>query len=304
MKKIINWLKNNKILSIVLSVLILTLFFETGYIKSIKGKAENIREASYRKAFFDLSSSLSDISNNLSKALVTDSPKKLYEISSKISTMSACARSALSYLPLKNIDFSDAMSFLSQAGEYIYSLSNKNAIGITDRKNLKDLSNYGEKLKNSVLNMENAFLTGELNFNDIISSDSEDGNIYLSQAHSSLGRYPSLIYDGSFSNHTLSLSNESTLSEITEDEARKRALDFLSHINIIKTNLENRTEGITETYGFSIEDDKENKYFIDVTVKGGNIISFISSRGISEINLDGGFILVFPNCIRLIALVI
>ncbi len=282
MKKIINWIKNNKILSVVLSVLIIALFFETGYIKSIKGKAENIREASYRKAFFDLSSSISDISNNLSKALVTDSPKKLYEISSEINTMAACAKSALGYLPLKNIDFNESMTFLSQAGEYIYSLSNKSAVGITDRKNLKDLSAYGEKLKNSVLNMENAFLTGELDFDSIISSDNEDGNIYLSDAHSSLGRYPSLIYDGASSHHNLNLSKESTVPEITEEEARKKALDFLSHINIIKTNSENRTEGMTETYCFSMEDDKENKYFIDVTVKGGNIISFISSKEVDD----------------------
>ena len=58
MKKIINWLKNNKITGVVLSVLILTIFLETGYIKSINGKAEDIKETTFRKAFFDLSSSV------------------------------------------------------------------------------------------------------------------------------------------------------------------------------------------------------------------------------------------------------
>lgn len=294
MKELFFYFKKNKGLTLTAILLALSLFLQTGYVKRLKNEVANITNAKYQKAFFDLSTALSNIDTSLGKALVTNDSSHLNLIANEICREASYARACLGDLPKKDINLKNSQKFLSQVSDYILMLSLKTAAGenpgVTERKNLKSLSSYADKLSSSVLEMENKFLTGELDFNTIVtaSADDEAANGHFKNLEAQFENYPSLIYDGPFSDHISTLNAKALENEPETDKetARKKALSFLDFIEISNIYDASDAIGRLETYGFFTETKNGSHIFADVTKKGGHIISYINSREITEDNLS------------------
>jgi len=293
MKELFFYFKKNKALSITSLLLALALFVQTGYVKRLQNDITNITDAKYQKAFFDLSTALSNIDTSLGKALITDEGSHLNLIANEIGREASYARACLGDLPKKDVNLKNSQKFLSQVSDYILMLSSKTSkgekLGVTERKNLKNLSAYADKLSSSVLEMENQFLTGELDFNSIVSASADDeaANGHLKNLEAQFENYPSLIYDGPFSDHISTLNAKALENEpeIDKNTARKKAVDFLNFQGTIKLNDASDATGKIETYGFFAETKNNSRIFIDVTKKGGHIISYLNSKEVYEDNI-------------------
>ncbi len=200
----------------------------------------SILETSYRRAVQEAALNLSNISTDLVKGMYTGTPEQLSQVSAKLWKEASSAKSAISVLPVAELHLDKTNEFLSQVGDYSMYLSRKALSGekltAEEQENFRKLREYADRLSEAVDELDDELERGEISFEEIqtlvakgIDTDDLDENLPTLVTNSSLDAmeggfsgYPSLIYDGPFSDHILDKTPEisKTGSEITEAEAR------------------------------------------------------------------------------------
>ncbi len=247
---------------------------------------------SNERALTQLGTYLDDISLNLQKCMYCNSEGMLSDVSSKLWRSSSSAKESLSELTDGNTEISGVYKFLSQVGEYTLSLKKRIANGerITaeETKNLTKLLEYAQNLSKNVNYLIEQEENGVLDFEEIkttLQSDTEErmylGN-ELNDANQSLNDYPTLIYDGPFSDHIMNKKSAVTenLQQVTETQAKERAAKFLD-IKSEDLHFLSKTQNNMSTYTFY-----NSEYTISVTQKGGIVSSFVTSDFVSQIELS------------------
>lgn len=262
---------------------------------------ENTVNNGYNRAFHDLASYIDNIDTQLTKAQLASSAAQLASISSEIFKESAEAKSALGQLPFSNVSLDNTAKFLSQVGDYTYVLSqnaiNGGEISDDDRENLKSLNEYSAALKDSLSGIEEKLYSGDITFSEL--EDDTDGVkaaggdvlTDLENVEKSFDDYPSLIYDGPFSEHIE--NRESAMlkdaPEITRSEALKKAQQFLD-VRGNDLKFENMSENTAiDTYTFT-KSTRGEEMSISITKRGGYVLSFldnIEQPGEENYDIDG-----------------
>ncbi len=246
---------------------------------------------SNERALSQIGSYHDDISLNLQKCMYSQSEGMLSDVSSKLWRSSASAKENLSEITDGNTEVSGVYKFLSQVGEYTLSLNERLASGevLSDEEttNLNALLDYSKQLSDGVNYLITQEENGLLDFNEIKSTLQNDGRtaVYLgdelNDANQSLNDYPTLIYDGPFSDHINNKKSVLTegLDTVSQEEALKKAAEF---IGTEEENLKllSKTENNLSTYNFYNGD-----YTVSVTQKGGIVCSMLTNMYATEIKL-------------------
>ena len=275
-----------------LSAVVITLTI-WGAVNSFKlAVAEREIKVSNERALTQLGTYLDDINLNLQKCTYCSGSRMLSDVTSKLWRSSASAKESLSEITDGSVELSGVYKFLSQVGEYTLSLKERIAKGekITteETENLNKLLKYSEQLSKSVNYLIEQEENGLLDFEEIKSTLQSQGNertllsTGLNDANQSLNDYPTLIYDGPFSDHIM--NKKSVLVEdlkvVTEAQAIEKAASFLK-IKSDLLQLLSKTQNNLSTYTFYNQD-----CTISVTQKGGKVVSMLKSRYASEIKLS------------------
>ncbi len=196
-------------------------------------------ESGYRRAVQEAAVNLSNISTDLVKGMYSGTPEQLSQVSSKLWKEASSAKSAISVLPLAELHLDKTNQFLSQVGDYAMYLSRQSLSGqgltTEEQENFRKLREYAERLSEAVEELDDELARGEITVAEIqsmlergIDTDDIDENIpsivtdtSLDAMEGGFSGYPTLIYDGPFSDHILNKEpniNQSTL--IDSDQAR------------------------------------------------------------------------------------
>ena len=284
---------------------ILLLLFAVILIFGIRAKkAELALEYNYLKAIEDLSTSAENINTSLQKGLYSGTSNMMANISNDLLLDSAAAKASLSQLSASEQSLEGANKFLSQVGNYAVSLCEKLERGekITDEEynTLEKLCSYSEELKNKLWEIEQSVRGNgeELSYKTVsklsdISEDdikSDDGSAV--QAGLNLGSidknsesYPTLIYDGPFSDHILEKQPEmiKNQNEVTKAKAKKRAGE-VSVVQEDTLKLVNSEDGKMPSYVFESNVNGE-KTTVAVTKNGGYCSYMIRNRDVKDSNI-------------------
>lgn len=284
---------------------ILLLLFAVILIFGIRAKkAELALEYNYLKAIEDLSTSAENINTSLQKGLYSGTSNMMANISNDLLLDSAAAKASLSQLSASEQSLEGANKFLSQVGNYAVSLCEKLERGekITDEEynTLEKLCSYSEELKNKLWEIEQSVRGNgeELSYKTVsklsdISEDdikSDDGSAV--QAGLNLGSidknsesYPTLIYDGPFSDHILEKQPEmiKNQNEVTKARAKKRAGE-VSVVQEDTLKLVNSEDGKMPSYVFESNVNGE-KTTVAVTKNGGYCSYMIRNRDVKDSNI-------------------
>ncbi len=254
-------------------------------------KLKNEIRVTEERALNLLGTYLDDINLNLQKAMYLKSDNMLSRVSVDLWRAGASAKESLSEITDSNTEVSSFYKFLSQVGEYTLSLNEKiaNNVKLTkeETENLNALLKYSEILSERVNELKVGYEEGSLDFKEVKSTlqKSDEEKLYLgnelNDTTQALGDYPTLIYDGPFSDH---ISNKKSLvthklKKVSEGEAKKKAAEFLK-IKEEDLLFLNKTENNMSTYTFYSQ-----AYTISVTQKGGIVSSFITDKYASEIKI-------------------
>lgn len=284
---------------------ILLLLFAVILVFGIRAKkAELALEYNYLKAIEDLSTSAENINTSLQKGLYSGTSNMMANISNDLLLDSAAAKASLSQLSASEQSLEGANKFLSQVGNYAVSLCEKLERGekITDEEynTLEKLCSYSEELKNKLWEIEQSVRGNgeELSYKTVsklsdISEDdikSDDGSAV--QAGLNLGSidknsesYPTLIYDGPFSDHILEKQPEmiKNQNEVTKARAKKRAGE-VSVVQEDTLKLVNSEDGKMPSYVFESNVNGE-KTTVAVTKNGGYCSYMIRNRDVKDSNI-------------------
>lgn len=256
----------------------------TGSVKSAAYKRQI--DLSNQKALTELCEHLDSIEVSLIKSLYTASPSMLSSITGKLQRDCAGAKENLSELESGETNLQNTYKFLSQVGEYTAYLSRKVAAGekISNKEyeTIHELSAFATDISLEFEHMASLLSADYFTFEEISeklnqTDDSGESTVsYLdsiSDAEMTFENYPTLIYDGPFSDNILTKESEilRNSKEISKDQAKEIAADTLG---VDKKFLveENDTEGKTASYCF-----RTQSYDISVTKKGGYVLEILSN---------------------------
>lgn len=277
---------------IVAIVLALTGFIVTSI--NSKNKAIKQLEYQYLKNLQNLGTYLDNIDSSITKAMYSGTPESLSEVSSKLWRESGFAKDCLSSLPVSNLNLSNTYKFISQLGEYSLALSKKSneneLISQKDYNNLKQLHSYSQKLLKEVLYLEDAINTGYISVKDV-SNEIKGANLKASTPKVTDGftdfeegfsDYPSLIYDGPFSDHILEKESEVVKNNklVSKEDARKKASQILQ-VSTDKLKDSHEEDGKMPAYCFSYDN-----YNIAMSKNGNYLIYLLNNIEASSQSLS------------------
>lgn len=251
--------------------------------------ANLILETGYLRAVEDLSAAADNISITLSKELDSASAAMQSRLASQLLAQSSAAKSALSQLPVQQLGLDGTYKFLSQVGNYAQYLADKSAAGerITDEEyeTLKALRDYAAKLSDDMWTVERMITSGELTPESVISSlsgyseeSSGQGEISVTDGFNNFEdgfeSYPTLIYDGPFSDHLLDKKPEMTkdAKAVSKGAAEAKACKALG-VTVDKLEAEEGEQGNMPCYEFSCDGS-----VVSVTKNGGYIAYMLRQR--------------------------
>ncbi len=249
-------------------------------------------QVSRERALTQLGTYLDDIDINLQKCMYCSSGEMLADVSSKLWRSSASAKESLSEITDGNTEVSGVYKFLSQVGEYTLSLYEKVASGKKlsqeETQNIEKLKTYSSKLSQDVNYLIDQQESGGLDFEEVKSTLQSEGDetLYLAaelnDANQAMEDYPTLIYDGPFSDHIGTKESKlvSNLEKVSQKEAQKKAAEFLG-LNEDELYFLNKTECNLNTFTFY-----NNSLSISVTEKGGLVSAMLTSRYAGETTLS------------------
>ena len=253
-------------------------------------------EDTYNRAFFELADYVDDIDTLLAKGMLVNSPGEMASISSELSVQASAAKACLAQLPTNKISLDKTEKFLSQVGDYTHTLSqsliDKKSITDDEYRSLESLGQYASGLNHSLADLSNKIYKGDysLGDDDDISLEkvvyAEDTDPW-SAIEKEFGEFPSLIYDGPFSEHIQNMKPKMTEDkrELSKDEVAKKAANLLG---IKKERVEYVSEtqnSVMDSYLYSCHKES-GEVMISLTKKGGCPVYFLNSRRVREENVQ------------------
>lgn len=246
-------------------------------------------EYAYQRALLSLSETIDSIDVTLQKTLCAGSAEQFASLAAKLCTQSATAKSELGQLPYSLGELENVNRFIAQVGDYALSLANKRYLDedLTNEEleQLRELEKYTEKLK---LTMDELVARGAdsgvwLENGEELTEENEEaaqnGNSIGAMAEG-FTEYPTLIYDGPFSDHIY--DKKPSLVKSMEKVTKEKALETAKEYSVNgKIEYVRSVDGNLPLYVFS----KDN-IEVGVTVQGGVIAYMVNSRQVSDAKLD------------------
>ena len=234
------------------------------------GRMKILLTAERERSLAELSEAIDAIGVNLQKSLYTSDTKTLSENGSELYRLSTVAKDSLSELTEENAQTETIFRFLSQVGDYTSYLSEKNKLSKKEAEQLSALYNYAEKLSEEIKYLASGYYDGEISFEKAAGNlQSEEDKIdfltSFSDIEQTTGDYPTLLYDGPFSDAVLQrealyVKNQ---REITKEEGRSIAAKIIG-VKASELKTESDRNSALSLYCYS-----KGERYIGITKKGG-----------------------------------
>ena len=257
--------------------------------------AELKLEYSYLRAVENLNDHMSSIDSTLTKGKYATTAAMLESLANKLKSDTQGAKDNISQLPLEALNLEHTYQFLSQLGEYALSLSHKVSKGeqITEEElnNMETLEQYCKSLREQVMILEDSVQTGTVSFREITKqlssedlSNSQSVQVMdgFKEYEEGFSSFPSLIYDGPFSDHLMQKKSEMLkgVSDVTRAEAQKTAAK-VAQMRADLMEDAGDDDGIMPTYNFMSESAS-----VSVTKAGGMPVYLLKNRNVDDIKIS------------------
>lgn len=265
--------------------------FQTFKVRALSQQTEN----HYMAAFSDLCDYMDDIDVLTKKILLAKGEKQISSLATQIYMETAAAKTNLSQLPLSDVNLDNTSKFLVQTGDYMMFLSSKaqggEEISQKEFENILALSKYAEKMSKNLEGLRDKIYSGEISFSETknVMSETDEKSVptEISGLENEFVEYPSLIYDGPFSDHIVNKSSDflKYKGQITGKMALRSASEYLGEERAKGLNVTDEGGGAIETYILSRED-KSKTFQIAITKQGAKILWMLDSRDVDKSKID------------------
>jgi len=288
-----NWLYG------ILGLLLLAWVVSYGYIeRTNRVTLSNALEANYQREFYNLVSHVEQTRVLLGKSLASGSPRHNILYLTEIWNRASDASISLAQLPLTDINTSASRKFLSQLGDYTYSLAKAEANGKElsekDYQTLEKFYDEVGKFSEDLHEMASRVYDDNFRFSDAMlkrgvrtATAAPDHLSNFVDIERRVQGLPTLIYDGPFSDH-LELTEPRGLSgaQISRATAESKAKEFLEKSRkqgYTSAGQVDEINGKIKAYAFTFDpQNSKGLITIDISQKGGHPITMLNSRPVQN----------------------
>lgn len=256
-------------------------------------------QAQYDRSFYQLIDNVENIQTSMGKLMVSGSDKTMVPILDEIWRQSFSGQEHLSQLPIGQPEIDNTSKFLTQIGDYSYSLTKKVASGYKLSKEeldtIKKLNNYaaflGKNLQDLRQKIQGGYELGNLRkkgTQKMAEIDNKILNVSMNTVNQGMTNYPTLIYDGPFSESLAKITPKGlTGTDITYDRALQIGRQFLDK-PVEAENKYSPVNGKINAYGIEIYISGRNNIpiYLNISKKGGHVLWMIDQRTVSKVNIS------------------
>ena len=238
-------------------------------------------ESMYQRSLYDLVDNVNNLEVEVSKLMVTNDSTSQQKILSSVKQKTSDAEEALSLLPVNNYLLEKTTKFMNQLNGYCTSLiSYKDGkLETTDLENINNIHASITTIKEELNKVMEKVMHG-YKISENIGNEGEKLSGFssaLSNLSNDTVEYPSLIYDGPFSDSTSQKAIKGIgENEVSENEAES-IITKLFQNKITNLSYLGDTKGKFETYDFGVNTSDGRNYFIQITKKGGFLLTMSSN---------------------------
>ncbi|HWR61350.1 MAG TPA: germination protein YpeB, partial [Clostridia bacterium] len=287
----------HKIMVVFAAALILTGFFAYNTYTE-KKQYQTFLQNGYQRSFRELVTNVENIKLLLEKAEISASTLQSSGLMSQTWMQSYSAAENLGQLPITHVALSKTEKYLNQVSDYSYSLSRTNAqnkaASDKDMEQVSKLRDYAGKLLEELHKMESDVAAGKIRFGElrkqgrlVLKRASKDAvEVSFGNMEDKFNDYPTLIYDGPFSDNVVEGKPKGLEGEdINLEKAKEKAKKFIGADKVGKITETSSGKGKIHTFGLEAgtnDNDKSKAISIDITKKGGHVLWMLNPRDIPE----------------------
>lgn len=260
--------------------------------------AANLRQSldnQYNRSLYDMVGYVNNVEVLLVKSLIASTPQKTAATLQEAWRQANLAQVNLGQLPVSQPVLANTSKFLTQVGDFAYSLNNQNMSGkpLSEQqyKTMEQLYGFATSLGKSLDDLQAQVSQGRIKWGALENkapsifkrASAELPNKQFENIDKTFQDYPTLIYDGPFSDHLVTAEPRGvTGDELDQEKAKQKVIDFFGadKVKSVESTGKVDTDPIkTYTYKvlFKNAGDDQNAS-ISVTQKGGHIFWMIYNR--------------------------
>lgn len=250
-------------------------------------KLENV----YQSNFYSLLDSVNNLDNKLSKLNNSSSSSYQRKLLLEASSNASEAEISIASLPLSQNDIQDTVKMVNQISGYTTTLADKLAQGQSltddDMQTLENVSQSVSALKIQLNEFARKLDKGYQILDASMDVDA-DGNRFstsLSSLKNNDVEYPTMIYDGPFSDSVVN----STIKGVTKEKvSNEKAQEHLESHFKSASSIEyvGSTEGRFQTYNYRVTNSSEEKLYVQSLQQGGDILTISGAGELGQASID------------------
>lgn len=252
-----------------------------------QNKLENV----YQSNFYSLLDSVNNLDNKLSKLNNSSSSSYQRKLLLEASSNASEAEISIASLPLSQNDIQDTVKMVNQISGYTTTLADKLAQGqsLTDNeiKTLENISQSVSALKSQLNEFARKLDKGYQILRASMDIDT-DGNRFstsLSSLKNNDVEYPTMIYDGPFSDSVVNSAIKGVKkAKVSKEKAQEYLESHFKSASLIE--YIGSTEGRFQTYNFRVTNSSEEKLYVQSLQQGGDILTISGAGELGQASID------------------
>ena len=215
---------------------------------------------------------LNDVDVSLSKLSAASSPRQSVLLLGDVWRSTGSAGAAMALLPLSHADNSQMCQFITRCGDYAHALMGQvlqgKALTDEDQRQLQQMRAACAQIRQ---------IAGEaIQSGDFVAADNVDGGCYeQSQSEAAISEYPTLIYDGPFSESAENQAPKRDPGErITAQQAQLAAQKLFPGCAVKASAY---VPGALPVYELTLETADRGEVDLSLTEQGGELLSYMAS---------------------------
>jgi len=272
-------------LTAVIVGLSLGLYFNNSALAASNANLENL----YQRSFYELVNNVNDIEVDVSKLMVSNDPSSQKKILTSLKQQTTEAQNNLSLLPVDSQTIITTTKFVNELNGYCTSLLKYDTSKIADEEveNIKNIYETVAEIKYELNNITYRLMQG-YSIIDNLNGNSELSNfsINFGGLNSDSIEYPSMIYDGPFSESLDKKEIKGLKGDYcSREEAEDLVLSVLGN-NVVNCEYIGETNGKFETFDFGVNTSNGTNYFVQVAKKGKFVLNINANAVEGEKSID------------------
>lgn len=269
-----------------------TIGFGIGYgiMSSQAMEYKNDLENVYESNFYSLLDNVNNLDNKLSKTLNSTSSDFQRKTLLEASKNATEAEIAVASLPLNPADIQETVRMVNQISGYTSVLSEKlidGSLNSEDYDTLQEVYQSVDQLKVNLNEFARKLNNGYSIIDGSVSKDYEtnDFAISLSTFKDNDVQYPSMIYDGPFSDSVVYSDVKGLKGErVTKAQALVSVQKYLKNASSVE--YESETTGRFDTFNYRVYNSERETLFVQVSQIGGYILTISGAGDIGNSQID------------------